>query len=285
MFGEKIDTLLLEPLTHNRNLKYELDIKSFADKASLCYEPKSEDFDKFIARSEGYFEWKGKKILDVACGRGDFIHFLSKNGALKSVGIDIQSEDIQVAKSTAIRKGMKNCEFIHGDFFTWNTNEKFDYVVSNEALDHIPNTYKALKKMKYLLKDNGSIINVCGELWKSPAADHCGGFMKLFIPWRHLIFNEKAIFNIRRKKFRPDDPGADFASIRGGLSKYTLTEYENAVSKLDLIVLKHSINFQIKSFTKYRFVNKIFFTANKIILKVPILGEYFACSLLSILKK
>ena len=85
--------------------------------------------------------------------------------------------------------------------------------MSNEALDHIPDLERALTKMKYLLKDDGTIINCCSEFWKGPVSDHCGGFMRLLIPWRHLIFNQKAIFNLRKKKYRPDDPGLDFSSI------------------------------------------------------------------------
>jgi len=285
MFGEKLDTFILDFLTHNKNLKHESDIQSSSERLSTSYNPSSEDFDKFISRAGKNFNWNGKKVLDVACGKGDFIHFLSKNGVSKAVGIDIQSENILVAKSHALSEGRNNSDFIHGDFFKWETNEKFDYVVSNEALDHIPNVYKALDKMKNLINDDGAIINICGEFWKGPNADHCGGFMKIFIPWRHLIFNERAVFNIRKKKFRPDDPGEDFKSIRGGLSKYTLSSYENSVQKLNLNIIAHSINFQVKSLTRFPLLNKILSIVNNILLQIPFVGEYFAFSLISVLKK
>lgn len=285
MFGEKIDSKLLDFITHDRNLKHEMDIKQAAHILSTNYEPSSEDFDKFISRTSGNFDWKGKKILDVACGKGDFIHFLSKNGALKAVGIDIQSEEIKVAKSYAKREKINNSEFIDGDFFNWNTDEKFDYIVSNEALDHILDLERTLSKMKSLLKDDGTIINICSDFWKGPVSDHCSGFMKFLIPWRHLIFNQNAIFKMRKKKYRPDDPGLDFSSIRGGLSQYTLSDYESCINKLDFSVLEHSINFQIKSLTRYSLVNKTLFLINNVMVKTPFVGEYFASSLISVLKK
>ncbi len=71
-------------------------------------------------------------LLDVGCGRGDFLTFLSqKNITLKSyLGIDLMPEFIDFAQ-----KKHPHVSFQLGDFFKTHFSSPFDFIVCNGALN------------------------------------------------------------------------------------------------------------------------------------------------------
>lgn len=285
MFGEKIDTFILRLISHKNNFLTEEQIEAKAnDKIKQIeegtYVLPMEDFFKFTVRAGRYFDWKGKKILDVGCGEGNLSNSLAKKGAHEVWGIDIQSMHIRIAKAVAKKEAINNVIFIENNFHEWETQERFDYVISYEALDHIPNTRSTLDKMASLLKEDGKIINFAAGFWLGPAADHCDEFMRVFIPWRHLLFNEKALFNVRREKYRPTDPATCFNDIRGGLSKYTLFEYKKAIFDSGLKIIAFENNYQFK----YKYKGLLYPISN-FFTKIPFIGELFVFSTFAVLKK
>jgi len=280
MFGEKIDTAILRIISHDRNIMTEEQIEAEAQNLTLHYIPTEEDFVKFTTRSGHHFDWKGKKILDVGCGKGDLANFLAKKGASEVWGIDVQGENIKIAKSVAGREKIYNVNFIECDFHRWYTKERFDYVISYEVLDHISNTRATLEKMANLLSNEGRIVNFAAGFWQGPAADHCDDFMRFFIPWRHLLFNERALFNVRREKFRPTDPATCFDNIRGGLSKYILSDYKKTIRDLGLHILAFETNYQFR----YRFKG-VFYPISYVLTRIPFVGEFFTYSTFAVLTK
>jgi SAM-dependent methyltransferase len=282
MLGEKIDTFILRLIAHDRNILTEEQIEAKTNyQAETCsYVAIDKDFVKFTSRAGKYFDWKGKKILDVACGKGNLANFLAKKGASAVWGIDIQNKHLRIARSVAKREDINNVIFIEGDFHKWETQERFDYVISYEALDHIPNTRATLEKMANLLRKEGKIINFAAGFWFGPSADHCDEFMRFFIPWRHLLFNEKALFNVRREKYRPTDPATCFEDIRGGLSKYTLSGYKKAIFDSGLKICAFETNYQFK----YKYKGLLYPISN-FFTRIPLIGELFVFSTFAVLTK
>tara|TARA_Y100001970_G_scaffold270265_1_gene363912 strand:+ start:3993 stop:4841 length:849 start_codon:yes stop_codon:yes gene_type:complete len=281
MFGEKIDTHIIRLISHSRNLKTEdqLESESLLSNRST----NEQKFNRFIERAGEKFKWKESRILDVCCGEGDLARSLAKNGAKEVCGVDLQSKHISMAKSIADKEEILNVKFVESDFHKFETNEKFDYVISNEIFDHIPDLEKTLMKMVSMLKNNGKIVIFTGAFWGSPSADHCSGFMRFFIPWRHLIFNEKALLKVRREKFRPTDNGNSFSEIRGGLSKYWFSHYYKSIKNLGLNIEADECNYQFKYLYNGRL--KFLFSLSKIISLIPIIGEFFIYSSFIILSK
>ena len=282
MFGEKIDIHILRLISHDRNIKTEEELE--AEIELFNHNATEEDFKKFTGRSGQYFDWHGKKILDVCCGKGDLVRSLAKNGAKEVLGVDIQHKHIEIAKKISEKENIQNVKFIESDFHKFYTDARFDYVISYEAFDHIHDMRGTLKKMANLLKNNGEMVNFAAGFWGSPSADHCDNFMRIFIPWRHLIFNEKALFKIRQEKFRPTDLGTNFESIRGGLSKYTFTDYKKAIHELeDFEIVTFECNYQFK----YIF-NGLFYPLyliSQFVSRIPLLKELFIYSSFTVLKK
>src|SRR5207245_11042187 len=108
----------------------------------------------------------GKKmsILEVGCGRGYLSLELARKGH-DLLGIDLNEETIRIAYQTMntdpYKSGRGKLEYQVSDFAVWNNTEgKFDLVIFNRALHHIPQPARALEKARSLLGPKGRILCV-----------------------------------------------------------------------------------------------------------------------------
>jgi len=102
---------------------------------------------------------RGKSVLSLGCGSGMDSHSLKRQGASRSVGIDLSKKLIQIAKLEH-----PDCEFVVGNMeqLPFN-NEEFDLVYSSFALHYLPSYEKALKEAFRVLKPAGVIIFSAGH--------------------------------------------------------------------------------------------------------------------------
>ena len=98
-----------------------------------------------------HLDYKGKRILDVGCARGYLANHLARMGARSVTGIGLEDLNVQMAIAVAEKKDIKNVRFFQGDFHKWETSDRFDYVMSYEALEHIPRVVGTLERMAALL--------------------------------------------------------------------------------------------------------------------------------------
>ena len=284
MLGEALDTKVFRLFCHDRNLKTEEQIEREREElaSNQSFESTDEDFRKFTERSLGYLDYRGKKIVDLACGMGDLVNYLALNGASEAYGVEIQPASIKIAESVAAKKGIPNVKFFASDVHKWQTDEKFDYVLSYEALDHIPNVGPTMKKMASMLKDDGRIINFAAGFWKAPiGADHCDDFMRFHVPWTQFVFSDQARLTVRREKFRPSDPATSWPEIRGGLSMYTYSGYKKAIQDAGLKIVAWDMNYQLK-YIKRGWLYRPF---SAILTRIPLIREYSTLSVMSVLEK
>lgn len=95
-------------------------------------------------------------ILDIGCAEGFYLREMASL-IKKGVGLDIASNKIQRAKKLSSK--FSNLQFIEKDFLDYKTRpESFDLIFSIEALEHIPQVKKCLKKIYKFLKKNGIFI-------------------------------------------------------------------------------------------------------------------------------
>ena len=284
MLGETLDTKVFRLFCHDRNLKTEEQIEREREElaSNQSFESTDEDFRKFTERSLGYLDYRGKKIVDLACGMGDLVNYLALNGASEAYGVEIQPASVKIAESVAAKKGIPNVKFFASDVHKWQTDEKFDYVLSYEALDHIPNVGPTMKKMASMLKDDGRIINFAAGFWKAPiGADHCDDFMRFHVPWTQFVFSDQARLTVRREKFRPSDPATSWPEIRGGLSMYTYSGYKKAIQDAGLKIVAWDMNYQLK-YIKRGWLYRPF---SAILTRIPLIREYSTLSVMSVLEK
>lgn len=89
-----------------------------------------------------------KSLLDVGCGKGDFLRFARKsNPEIQLVGIDTTSNS-----GDGVR-------YISGDFNNHDFGaEKFDYIVSTMVVEHVEDPCFFIRKIKSLLAPGGMVM-------------------------------------------------------------------------------------------------------------------------------
>ena len=98
-----------------------------------------------------------KKILDVGCGTGETLNFLSRLlPETQPYGVDSSSLSVRLSKLNSLAKvyiaNATNLPF---------KNESFDVVLLLDVVEHIASDKKALYEAKRVLRDGGKIIVTC----------------------------------------------------------------------------------------------------------------------------
>jgi len=116
--------------------------------------------DKRVKTMFKYFgDIKGKKILDVGCGKGRFAKIMIEQGA-NITGIEL-SEKL-LAEANKIQGG----DFHEGSVTKIDfPDDLFDFVYCIEVLQHVPDTEMAISEMCRVLKKNGKIIIIDRNKW------------------------------------------------------------------------------------------------------------------------
>lgn len=89
---------------------------------------------------------RDSKVLDIGCGNGNLAFDIAKKVG-NVIAIDIKKNSIKFAKKYFNRH---NIEYILADATTYQFNEKFDYIILSNVLEHIKERKEFLNKIKYL---------------------------------------------------------------------------------------------------------------------------------------
>lgn len=101
----------------------------------------------------------GKDVLEIGCGRGDFAILISKNNPGANItAIDFSDAAIEIAKKK-LPSASSNIRFEVGDATNLRfSNSSFDYVISCECLEHIPEPQKMAAEIRRVLRNNGRFL-------------------------------------------------------------------------------------------------------------------------------
>jgi len=109
-------------------------------------------------------------VLDVGCGTGFITNLMASKYKSNFTGIDF-SNAVDYAKNFATHNKIKNVEFIHCDFFEFVPTVRYDIIIAQSFLTHIPEQQLAINKLQQLLAPGGTIVlgvyNYCGKLLKN----------------------------------------------------------------------------------------------------------------------
>ena len=138
----------LERLKSNEPIQYVLGKTSFMDmefkvnSSVLIPRPETEELVCLMLKED----LDGKEILDIGTGSGCIAISLAKNlPNAKITALDISKDSLEVAKKNAELNNVE-IEFINADIFNYNSDKKYDAVVSNPPY--------VLKSEKMLMKQN-----------------------------------------------------------------------------------------------------------------------------------
>lgn len=103
---------------------------------------------------------KVEKLLDVACGTGDFSIVAAQSGITEVIGVDISEKMIEVGNKKIRSKKLDNRVFLqYGDSEQLNfLSKSFDAVTVAFGVRNFENLEIGLREMHRVLKDNGSLV-------------------------------------------------------------------------------------------------------------------------------
>ncbi len=131
---------------------------------------------------------QGLRVLDVGCGTGaiskDIAKLVGPTG--KVIGIDNTEYFIESGRKTYA--DIENLELHHADLYTYESEEKFDLIVSARTLQWLSDPQRAVNKLKSLLKSGGtlSILDYNHEAleWQPEPPVSMRKFYATFLRWR-----------------------------------------------------------------------------------------------------
>ncbi len=130
-------------------------------------------------------------LLDIGCGTGDFLVASQKKG-FSVVGIEPNEKARQLTSSKLKTTIYKDISEI--------SSEQFDCITMWHVLEHVPNLFDYISKLKSLLKPNGILI-VAVPNYKSFDANYYGKFWAAYDVPRHLWhFSQKSIKLLFKKE-------------------------------------------------------------------------------------
>lgn len=98
---------------------------------------------------------KGKTILDIGCGMGQFINHMLKFKPFHITGVEISENMINVCRNN-VQSNLVS--LYHSDFMTFQTEQMYDVIVSSLVFHYIEDFDKCCKKLNTLLNNDGTLL-------------------------------------------------------------------------------------------------------------------------------
>ena len=107
----------------------------------------------------------GQDVLELGCGWGSLSLYMSAKFPKSTFTVVSNSTTQKLhIDTTAAERGIKNLTVLTADMNTFQTNERFDRVVSVEMFEHMRNYQLLLKKVSTFLKPDGKLFVRHGDV-------------------------------------------------------------------------------------------------------------------------
>jgi len=95
------------------------------------------------------------KVLDVGCGSGVLLSRLAATYGIEGVGVDISPSSLKTASLEDLH--LNRYSLADGESLPFE-DESFDYVLSFDLLEHLPEPEKCIREMDRVLKPGGVLL-------------------------------------------------------------------------------------------------------------------------------
>ena len=80
-------------------------------------------------------------VLDIGCGEGLLLQYLSEVKGIVGYGIDVSEEAVRLAQARGVQAEV-------ADIFHWDATQDYDYIILSEVLEHLPNPEEVVIKVR-----------------------------------------------------------------------------------------------------------------------------------------
>ncbi|MCK5509948.1 glycosyltransferase [Candidatus Parcubacteria bacterium] len=209
---------------------------------------------------------KEHKILDIGCGKGSILYYLTEIGFKNCIGIDPFLNKDKIIYPNGLKIYKKNLTELV------NSDEKFDIIMLHHSFEHMDNPAQVLLKI-YKLMTNKSLCII-----RTPVADSCAWekfkefWFQIDAP-RHLFVHtqksmallaEKANLNIVKIIHDSVGPSLFYSQLnKKGINFYHLKKKKNhALGIFNLFYILYN-NFLAKKYNKRKLGDQAIFIIKK----------------------
>lgn len=125
---------------------------------------------------------------------------------------------------------------------------------------------------------DGIAIIAFEPLFHSPLGDHMSEFFRIQIPWRGILFSEKAVLRVRKKYYRPTDAAERYKEIVGELNQIRYSEFLRYVEETGWKFRFLDLYSSLKRTPPIRKISNV-------VTRIPVIRDYFVNSINCILNR
>jgi 2-polyprenyl-3-methyl-5-hydroxy-6-metoxy-1,4-benzoquinol methylase len=148
------------------------------------------------------FDVRGKEVLEIGCGTGGRTAFLAMKGAKRIVGIDINAQEIRIARDVCLTRYPEiqgRCEYLVSAEDAPLNIGQFDIVIMTDCMEHVVSPPRMMRLGFDYTKPGGRFY------YSSVGWYHYLGSHMDLIPYVNVFFSDETIINVERWKLsRPD---------------------------------------------------------------------------------
>lgn len=197
------------------------------DRRALAYfDWQTEDNVEFWRRIGRDVDVSHARILELGCGFGALSVDLARSGAAEVVGLDLDPDRISFAQrhvAASFPALDRKVHFLCQDIAEIAGDETFDFVVSKDTFEHLPDLTTIVGHIHRLLKPGGQVIIGTSPLYYSPFGDH-GRYLGEGLPWLGAVVPEPLLFRLASRYRGERIRSADDV----GLNKMTPAQFRAA---------------------------------------------------------
>jgi 2-polyprenyl-3-methyl-5-hydroxy-6-metoxy-1,4-benzoquinol methylase len=105
-----------------------------------------------------------KTLMEVGAGSSAWLPFFGSKYNLLVAGLDYSEVGCKICEENLKLQSIPYSSIICDDLFNWNSDDKYDVVISNGVIEHFDNPGEVIKKCYSHIHDNGIIISVIPNL-------------------------------------------------------------------------------------------------------------------------
>jgi 2-polyprenyl-3-methyl-5-hydroxy-6-metoxy-1,4-benzoquinol methylase len=99
-----------------------------------------------------------RRILDIGCGSGFISNLLAYRHPDCQIDAVDFSDSLDYARDFANQAGLQNINHFKQNFLKFVAPYKYDVIISNGVLHHMPDYLSAVKQIDQILKPNGTLV-------------------------------------------------------------------------------------------------------------------------------